>query len=124
MHCVALTTDGGHLAAGDDDGIVWIWNTETGAPVHRLNAHLAPVHDVQWSADGKRLGSVSAVGEVRLWDLATGRQTLSVRAGGGKVTPRLTAHQNRDASAQFGFGSAPGGFFVALYDKVTWFPAP
>jgi WD40 repeat protein/tRNA A-37 threonylcarbamoyl transferase component Bud32 len=89
--------------AGEEDRSVKLWNIrQTGPrvaagywvvrqPVFTLRGHTQPVWCVSFSADGKRLASVSSnsdqtAGEVKLWDVASGQELLSLRHAGREVS--------------------------------------
>jgi len=57
------------LAAGG--GEVWVWDLETGKPVHTFKGHSAEVSAVSLSPNGKWAASSSSDRTVRLWNLET-----------------------------------------------------
>lgn len=62
---VAFGPDGDWLAAGQDDGVIRLWNATTGDELGRLE-HPGSVNDLSFDADGRRIASTG--GEtVRLW---------------------------------------------------------
>jgi WD40 repeat protein/tRNA A-37 threonylcarbamoyl transferase component Bud32 len=89
---VTYSPDGRRLASGDGDGTLKVWDGATGQMIHTL-AHRAIVHhhtghstggvaSVAFSPDGKRLASASADdGMVKVWDAASGQQTLTLKGG-------------------------------------------
>jgi WD40 repeat protein len=112
---VAFSPDGKRLAtgagnqegrapgAGHRDGVVQVWDAESGTLVYDLTGHTACVWSVAFSPDGKRLATAAGKrlekvrGDVRVWDLATGKELL-----------RLEEHEG----AVFGVGfSADGRWF-------------
>jgi WD40 repeat protein len=70
-------------------GLVKLWDARTGAELLSLKGHTAQVADVCFSPDGRRLATCGAGwdaqrltpadGEVKLWDVAGGQETLSFR---------------------------------------------
>ncbi|MGE3779800.1 MAG: protein kinase, partial [Pirellulaceae bacterium] len=83
---VAISRDGQLLATGGADRTVFVWNFSTvtavpsrAAPWRKLVGHNGPVNDVVFLGDGSRVASVSDDDDVvRLWDLASGQETLRV----------------------------------------------
>eukprot|EP00291_Cryptomonas_curvata_P029821 CAMPEP_0172206802 /NCGR_PEP_ID=MMETSP1050-20130122/33441_1 /TAXON_ID=233186 /ORGANISM="Cryptomonas curvata, Strain CCAP979/52" /LENGTH=140 /DNA_ID=CAMNT_0012885967 /DNA_START=114 /DNA_END=532 /DNA_ORIENTATION=+ len=51
-HCSRLT-----LASAGNDGVVVLWDVETGRPAARLRGHARAVHSVAYSGDGSMLAS-------------------------------------------------------------------
>ena len=73
-----------------------------------LKSHTGPVHNVSFSSDGKRLASAGEsfghYGEVRLWDVFTGKRLLSKRYGAPVWSIAFSQDGKRLASAG-GMGS-------------------
>jgi len=64
----AWSPDGTRIAAGSDDGQVWVWNvTGEGNPVS-MAIHDKRIVSITWSPDGKRLLTASEDGTARLFD--------------------------------------------------------
>ncbi|HEX2574543.1 MAG TPA: protein kinase [Polyangia bacterium] len=68
---VAYSPDGGQVAVASWDGLLWLWNTRTGA-ARSLRGHQESVTAVAFSPDGRRVASASLDLTVRLWDVARG----------------------------------------------------
>ena len=86
---VAISPDSRWLAAGCSDGMVRIWDTRVPAGKAReLTGHSGPVERVVFLPDG-RLASAGGTdgesGEVKIWDLSTGRVLLDLRGHTGPV---------------------------------------
>jgi uncharacterized protein (TIGR03067 family) len=84
MRRVAISHDEKAVATGFGDGSVMVWNAAT-RKATTLEGHKLPVTSVAFTPDGKKLltgaGNAGGVGgEVKLWDLATGKP-LSVSEG-------------------------------------------
>ncbi len=78
--CVALSKDEKTLAAGFEDGSIIVWDVASGKPQRVLTGHKFPVRSLAFLPHGKMLFSGAgelprpkAGGEVKLWDLATGK---------------------------------------------------
>lgn len=74
VRSLAFSPNGKTLAAGTDDGKVWLIDMMTRLPMLALVGHISPVKSVVFSPDGNLLAS--AGGDVRLWNVTT-RQVLS-----------------------------------------------
>ena len=70
MASVAVSPDGKTLAGGDFDGVIWLWDIDTGKHRQIRTPHKI-VNEVMFSPDGRTLVS-SRRKEIRLWDIATG----------------------------------------------------
>ena len=67
---VAWSPDGSRLAASDENGMVEIWDTNTGASFLQLHCRSNAVGLV-WTADedGERLTTASEDGKLRVWTI-------------------------------------------------------
>ncbi|MCP3961829.1 MAG: hypothetical protein GY719_28640 [bacterium] len=74
MYALAWHPDGIELATGGVDGIVTLWDLETGLERRRLEDSSRAVQSLTYSPDGRWLASGSDAGIVRLWDLTKDRE--------------------------------------------------
>jgi serine/threonine protein kinase len=98
VRCVALSPDGGLLAANGDDDTVELWDPRTGERLGTLTGHSSWVHTVAFSPDGRLLATGSDDKTVRLWDPRTGERLRT-----------LTGHQQSVAAVAF----SPDGRLLA-----------
>jgi WD40 repeat protein len=112
---LAYSPDGTRLAAAS--GVIEVWDTATGEPVSRMvperPGNMVESSAVSFSPDGKQLASGNWYGNVRLWDVAT-----------GKLVHRLDGHQGRVRAATFSpdgatVASASDDDTVRLWDAAT-----
>lgn len=73
---VVYTADGSRLVTGDRDGLVKIWDTNSGAELHTLSGHTADIAKFTFNADDTLLATASADSTARVWDLETGEELL------------------------------------------------
>ena len=57
-----------------------LWDTSTGENTFTLEGHTQAVWSVALSPDGKQLASGSSDGTAKVWDVATGQETLGWEA--------------------------------------------
>ena len=84
---VDLSPDAGRAISGDQDGIVKIWETASGAELVTIR-HGTIVNAVAFSPNGMQVvtGSNDEAGEVRIWDSETGELIQSFDAHTAPVT--------------------------------------
>ena len=81
---VAFSPDSRHLAVAGEDTFVKLYKVETGDEEKTLRGHTVPVLSLAFSPGGDRLASGSGMhntgdtGEIKIWDMATGNEALSV----------------------------------------------
>jgi WD40 repeat protein len=112
---VSFSPDSKVLAAGTGNGTVTLWDVATGRAVATLKGHKESVRCVAFSPDGKILASGSGIwfahgraskaDEIKLWNVASGREVATLRAQRGAICSvafsrdgRLLAAANDDKS--------------------------
>jgi WD40 repeat protein len=69
---LAYSRDGKHLATGDTDDDVQLWDPQTLQPIRRLQGHADAVYSVAFDPSGPLLASGSRDATIRLWNSDTG----------------------------------------------------
>jgi len=72
QHALAFSPCGQRFATGDDDGVVILWDAQTGRAEQRMQAGPEMVWSLSFAADGARLACGSRDGSIRVWDAMTG----------------------------------------------------
>lgn len=85
INSVCYHPTGKQLASASDDGMILIWDTETGGAKLKLQGHSGSVTAAQFSRDGQRLASASRDGTARVWDVQNGNSLLVLPAQSGAV---------------------------------------
>ena len=81
--------DGKLLAAGDlsssgaADGMVRLWDTESGKELRQFRGHKHSIHSLAFSPDGKTLATGSDT--IRLWDVVTGKRFPQFKEGNAPI---------------------------------------
>jgi WD40 repeat protein len=70
---IGISADGRRMISGHSSGNVVLWDLDTKAALHALDAHGWSVAGVAMSPDGKRAISGDIDGELKLWDVDSGR---------------------------------------------------
>jgi WD40 repeat protein/serine/threonine protein kinase len=85
VHQVAFSPTSALLASAGADGMVGVWNAETGQRQHELRGHDGPVRSVAISPDGSLVASAGDDAVVRLWGAADGKLTRTLQGHTGPV---------------------------------------
>ncbi len=72
LRCAAFSPDGGSIAAGGEDGKVYLYQVGDGAAVRAFSAHSGPVFALAYSADGQWIATSGWDNAIRIWDAASG----------------------------------------------------
>jgi hypothetical protein len=117
---IALSHDGTRLAAAFvhewDNPCVHLWDLTTGQKIAALTGHRAPVTQLAFSPDGRRLASGSCDTTALVWDvtsLGAGGKVPSDQVLAGLWQDHLGADDPKVAYAAVGQGAAAGDAAVA-----------
>ncbi|MGH9752663.1 MAG: WD40 repeat domain-containing protein [Blastocatellia bacterium] len=67
------------------DGIVKLWDAQTGQELATLEGHDFDVYSVAFSPNGKTLASGSGDNTIKLWDPQTGQELATLKGHGRRV---------------------------------------
>src|SRR5262249_10013369 len=76
--CLACLPDGKQLAAGDDQGRIWLWDLGSAKAPRSFQGQSVTLRDLVFSPDGKTLVAIAQPAlngdhTIHLWDVATGQ---------------------------------------------------
>jgi WD40 repeat protein len=78
VNSVAYSPDGRRLASGSNDGIIMVWDADTGREA--LAFHSAEgISGLAFSPDGRRLAAAAGNNLVKVWDVTTQNEALVLR---------------------------------------------
>ncbi len=83
-YSVALSTDGRLLASGHQGDLIRIWHVESGEQVAQLSGHVQGPHSLAFCPYDRTLVSTD-YSTVKLWNVATWRELMSIKADVQKV---------------------------------------
>jgi WD40 repeat protein len=87
VNSLAFRPDSRRLASAGNDGVVLIWDVETGKAIGMLAPERRRmIKSVAYSPDGKRLATGGLDQSVRIWDAATDRELLTLNGHASGVT--------------------------------------
>ena len=69
------------IATADERGVVKIWAMPSGELVRSINAHMDLVQDVAFAEDNKTLVTGSLDKTVKMWDIVTGQNLMTMNVG-------------------------------------------
>lgn len=69
MDCYAISPNRKLIATGRGDGLIQLWDFQTGKRLYNLYGHTDIVHGIKFSPDGKSILSVSKDNTSKYWDL-------------------------------------------------------
>ena len=77
---IAYSPDGTMIAGGGVDKILYIWNSKTGAVIHKLSGHAGYIGSVSFSPDGKLVAScgMDRQSKFKVWDVSAGKLVQSI----------------------------------------------
>ncbi|MBI3409325.1 MAG: WD40 repeat domain-containing protein [Planctomycetes bacterium] len=119
--CLAVSPEGNVLASGGVDGVVKLWDLNSGLLRADLVGHKGPVQAVAFSPSGKLVATAAADQSVRLWGAHSGKDGFviidrEVRQLQGKGSSVLCLAFGKDEGALVG-GSEEGK--VILWNAVA-----
>lgn len=102
LRSAAISPDGKIIAAGNENGKIYLWNAADGSPIQILSGHQLAVLSLAFSPDGSQLASGSWDHTVRLWN-----------SGSWSLTKTLEGHRAGILALAF----TPGGDRL-----ISWSP--
>lgn len=70
VNSVRFSPDGLHFASVSDDGLLKIWETNTGKNLLTLKGHVAGINQLAWHPYGKKIYTTAADNTIKVWDIS------------------------------------------------------
>lgn len=70
------------VTASFEDGVVQVWEVESGLEILNINAHVGRVNQAVFSPDGKQIATSGADNTVKIWDADTGQELFTITGFG------------------------------------------
>ncbi|TEB33393.1 WD40 repeat-like protein [Coprinellus micaceus] len=85
---VAMSPDGERIASGSRDGLVRIWDAQSGKQIITLKGHTGQISSAVFAGNGTQIASGSGDGSIRVWDVRTAELEMKLQPDGhgGSVT--------------------------------------
>jgi len=99
IRSAAISPDGNLLAAGDQKGMLRIWNMDDQREVVAVRAHDAHLTRMAFSPNSQVLATTSYSGEVRLWQTTDGKKIKSLKMGEQEIASLVFLSDKLLASA-------------------------
>ena len=80
-----FVSDSKQVITASGDGLLKLWDVESGREVRSFPGHAGTVYAVSLSNDGQRMLSGSLDGTARLWDLATSAELAYFDNAGSRI---------------------------------------
>ncbi|QKG19072.1 (myosin heavy-chain) kinase [Actinomadura verrucosospora] len=90
----AISPDSARLAAGCQDGTIWLWDLNVGAAEQRPDPRRVPSSSCAAAPDGSWLATTDdnwQQGRIAIWDVTTGQQSRVCGAGAGRYDSCVAA---------------------------------
>jgi WD40 repeat protein len=125
VRCVAVSKDGGWIAAGTIKEIV-VWDANTYENTFALEEDQHTINGVDFSPDSTRLISASHNCTATVWDIATRRRALTLHHERAVIAAKFSPQGDRIATATRNsvrlYGSNDGRFTLLVEIKVKVSP--
>ncbi|MDP6636524.1 MAG: WD40 repeat domain-containing protein [Phycisphaerae bacterium] len=72
--------------AGGNDGVLYVWDLETGGLNWRIDGHTDPITGIALTPDGKRAVSVSEDGVIKVWDIRHAAELMMIEPQAGPLS--------------------------------------
>jgi WD40 repeat protein len=85
VHDAIYHPDGSRIASTGDDGLVKVWDTDTGLLVQSMLGQLGGVNFPAFSPDGSVVAAANRNGGVSTWELSSGREIMTLGGDGLEI---------------------------------------
>jgi WD40 repeat protein len=95
LHDIAISPDDLWLAAGDNQGQLWIWNRTVENEPTVVQAHRSAVVKLAFSLDSQQLATTGHSGATKIWRVADGKEIRSIEITSQNISNLLFVAKDR-----------------------------
>ncbi len=95
LSTVSFLPNGERFVTGGKDGVLRLWNQQTGQLLQTMRGHTGPVHAIAISPDGRLVLSCGDDRVVRLWELSSGKQLQTLQEHDGPIRSVVFSHDGK-----------------------------
>jgi WD40 repeat protein len=81
VNTIALSLDGKKVASGSNDGVLRLWDVDTGKVIAKWTGHKGKISSVCWNRGGQVVSGSYDDGTVKVWDVESRKTTLAIETG-------------------------------------------
>jgi WD40 repeat protein len=85
VFCIDLSADGSRALSGGGDDTAYVWDTRSGAQLHKLSGHTDSISQCGFSSDGRLCATAGYDNVVKVWDAQSGALVRTLEGPSAEV---------------------------------------